>query len=87
MSIQTQLKLVDFTPPMCVCNKPAKGYCTDGKLYHVECAPCKITTPLMSTHGKAATIFKSLCMAVQVDRAPTGVANIEQQKFTRGWNK
>jgi hypothetical protein len=65
MSIQRPSVL----PPTsnCVCGNQPKAYCTDGKLYHVECYKCKIVTPRLRNKYNAVSLFEAMCEAVIMD--------------------
>jgi hypothetical protein len=68
VSISRPFPLHGSLTAVCVCGKAPKGYCTDGKLYHVECQPCKVITPKLSHMPRAVDLFRLMCDTIKIDR-------------------
>lgn len=67
MPTQRAVKLVGVIPT-CICGKPPHAYCTDGKLYHLECYPCQVFTVKLSTLLAAKIEFVRVIRTVTEDR-------------------
>lgn len=71
--MSTQREVVTTSNSKCVCGKLPRTYCTDGKLFHLECYPCQHITVRLRSQNDANAEFARMMQVKRHDTPMVGV--------------